>query len=42
MQENYTITKRISYHISIAIAYSKSIQVIDSTTLKKKFILINN
>jgi len=41
MRENYTITKRINLRISLAIAYSKSMQVIDTKTFKK-IILINN
>ncbi len=41
MQENYTMTKRINFRVSLAVAYSKAIQVID-TKMLKKIILINN
>ncbi len=41
MQEHYTMTKRVNFRISLALAYSKAIQVIDSKMLNK-IILINN
>jgi len=41
MQENYTIKQKINFKVSLALAYSKAIQVVDSKMLKK-FILINN
>ncbi len=42
MQENYTIEQRINYRVSMALAYSKAMQVVKSKMLKKKIVLINN
>ena len=42
MQENYTVEQRINYRISLALAYSKAIQVVKSKMLRKKIVLINN
>ncbi len=40
MQENYTLVKRIILKVNLAVAYSKSLQRIQSNTLNKT-ILIN-
>ncbi len=42
MQENYIVEQRIIYRVSLALAYSKSIQVVKSKMLKEKIVLINN
>lgn len=42
MQENYIVEQRINYRISLALAYSKAMQVVKSKVLKEKIILINN
>ncbi len=41
MNKNYPMPPQIYWRITLAVAYSKAIQVIDSKMLKK-FILINN
>ena len=42
MQENYIIEQRINHRVSLALAYSKAIQVVKSKMLKEKIVLINN
>lgn len=41
MQDNYAMTQSINFKITLAVAYSKALQVMKSKMLKD-FILINN
>jgi len=41
MQENYTLKQRINYRMSLALAYSKAMQIV-KTKMLKDIILINN
>ena len=42
MQENYTLQKKINHRITLALAYSKAMQVVKTKMFKEKIILINN
>jgi len=42
MNNNYTLQKKMDKCVQLALAYSKSLQVIQTKTIKQKTILINN